>query len=316
MSAPTIKVRESRFAVDKPPPPPRRRRGRRSKATLFVLPGLTLLLCFQAVPFLLTTYYSFTDQRLVSARPTKWIGLSNYENIFTDPGFLRTMWNSLIFTAVAVPILTALALALALLINSQLRGIGFFRMALFAPVIMVAAVSATIWRLLFAQDSGLVNGFIGAIWPWHQDIAWLDNPETALPAVMVMFIWRYAGFMMVIFLAALQSVSQDLLECSRLDGANPWQQFRHVILPQIRNSSIFVVTISTIFALRLFDEVYVATSGGPLNSTSTFLVHLVKVGFEQQRVGEASAIATVFVAITILIALIIRVVGNERREVD
>lgn len=289
---------------------------RRPRAGVFVWPALILLLVFQAVPFALSVFYSFTNQRLLSPRPARFIGTSNYEYLVTDPVFHRAVTNSLTFTVIAVPILTGLALGLALLLDSRLRGIGVFRVAVFAPVVMVAAVSATIWRLLFAEDAGLINGVLAAVLPGFEPRAWLDDPSTALGAVMVMFVWRYAGFMMVIFLAALQGVPQELLESARLDGANRLKQFRYVILPSIRNTTVFVVTISAIFALRLFDEVYIATDGGPLNATTTFLLHLVKVGFNQQRVGEASAVAIVFVLVSVAVAVLIRLIGRERREVD
>ena len=217
----------------------------------------------------------------------------------------------MIFALVVVPTQTALALGLALLVNRQLRGIAIFRTVYFAPVVMGIAVAWTIWFLLFDPTQGLMNGLLRVLSWGHLHSDWLQSPRMALPSVMIMSIWASLGFQMVILLAGLQDVPTELYEAAEVDGATSRQRFVAVTLPGIRNTLEFVVTMTTIFSFRLFDQVYIMTSGGPLGSTNTMLLELVKVGYERQQIARACAIAVVFFVFVVVFTGLQRIFVRE-----
>lgn len=278
-------------------------------AGAFLLPGSIMLLLFVVTPFLLAVVYSFTDLRLVSPLPMQFVGLRNYLRTASDPIFQRALLNIFYFVIVVVPLQSIIALFMAMLVNQKLKGVRVFRTIYFAPVVTVMAVAATSWRLLYQPD-GLFNGLLGL------EVDWLRSPLTAMPAIMLLSIWQGAGFQMIILLAGLQDISEELYEAAAIDGASRWQQFVNVTLPQLRNTLIFVVTITTILAFRLFDQVYVLTNGGPLDSTQTIMLQVVRVGFSQQRIGQASAMAVVFFLIVLAVSLLQRRLVQEEGEVS
>jgi multiple sugar transport system permease protein len=224
-----------------------------------------------------------------------------------DERFWRALINTFYFAAVIVPVQTAFALLLAILVNQKLRGTVVYRAIYFSPVVTTMAVIAVVWFFLYNPDQGLINAtlrFLGVQSPPR----WLENPLSAMPAIMLLSIWQGAGFQMVIFLAGLQEIPDVLYEAARIDGANRWQQFRFVTLPSLRNTTIFVVISSTILAFKLFTQVHIMTfgQGGPEDSTVTIMLHLISQGFNEQRVGYASTIAVIFVVLVLAISLIQR----------
>lgn len=297
-------------------------RGRRPSRSalvgwLFSAPGLLLLGAFLVAPFALAFGFSFTNQRLISPLPTRFVGLDNYTAILTDGAFWRALLNNVWFVLVVVPVQTCLALWLAILVNRQLRGRVFFRTVFFLPVVTVMAAAAVIWTLLYNPD-GLVNAVMEAVTFGAFAPDWLNSTTWALPAIIIVSIWQGAGFQMIILLAALQDVPDQLYEAAALDGATRWQQFRNVTLPGIRNGLIFVVTVTTILAFRLFDQVWIMprTPGGPLDATRTVMLELVETGFGAQRIGRGSAIAVVFFLIVLLVAMVQRRFVREEGEVS
>ncbi len=294
--------------------PGRRRRRRRPQLSswLFLAPGLVFLAVFLAVPFAIAVRLSFTNQRLSSPLPRRSVGWENYRALWHDAAFRRALTNNLIFAAVVVPVQTGLALVLALLVNQKVRFVRFFRAVFFAPVVMGIAVASSVWFLLFDRQNGLVNGALDLVTFGHVHPQWLQSTHTSLIAIMIVSIWASVGFQMVILLAGLQDVAADLLEAAEVDGATPLQRFRHVTVPSIRNTLVFVVTMTTIFAFRLFDQVYIMTQGGPLGSTDTVLLELVKVGYERQQVARACAISVVFFLIVTAITVVQRALVKER----
>jgi multiple sugar transport system permease protein len=285
-------------------------------AVLFVLPAVVLLLAFVVVPFALAFVLSFTNQRIVSPLPTRFVGLRNYSDILSDGQFWHAFENNFLFAIAVVPLQTGLALLLAVLVNRKLRGRVLFRTVFFMPVVMVLAAAAVVWKLLYSPD-GLVNGVMKLITlgQFHPD--WLASTTWALPAVIVTSIWQGTGFQMIILLAALQDVPEELYEAASIDGAGRWQQFFHVTLPGIRNQLMFVVTITTILSFRLFDQVVIMPTapGGPLDSTRTIMVELVETGFRRQAIGRGSAIAVVFFLVVLLITILQRRLLREERDV-
>ncbi|WP_156401611.1 carbohydrate ABC transporter permease [Agromyces sp. Soil535] len=289
---------------------------------LFSLPAVLLLIGFVVVPFIMAFVLSMQIVRLDAARPPIWVGLEQYRRILFDPDFSPIFWRSLLnnltFALIVVPVQTALAVALAVLLNQKLRGIAFFRTFFFLPVVFPMALVAVVWTLIFSRDSlGLLNGFLswisfGAIPP--QD--WLGNPALALISIAIMSIWAGVGFQMVIVLAGLQEIPPELYEAASIDKASKWQQFLHVTLPGLRNTLVFVIMITTIFSLRLFDQVYIMTSGGPDDSTTTVMYQAVTSAFVENNVGRGSAMTVIFVLIIIAITLIQRRILRQDTQIS
>jgi multiple sugar transport system permease protein len=279
----------------------------RRVAWYFILPGLIMLAAFIVAPFLLAIGFSFTNQRLISPLPTRFVGLENYLGELSEPLFWRSLWNNFRFAIVVVPVQTALALLLAVLVNQPRRGRVLFRTIFFTPVTVVMAAAATVWVLLF-NANGLVNAFFEIVTFGTFSPDWLNDPTWAMGAIIVVSVWQGVGFQMVIMLAALQDVPQELYEAASIDGADTWRQFKNVTLPGIRNALIFVLTVTTILAMRLFDQptLMPRSPGGPLDSTRTAMVHMVDLGFGRQAIGRGSAIAVIFFVIVLALTLLQR----------
>ena len=288
---------------------------------LFAAPGVVLLVLFVIVPFSLAFWFSFTDQRLLGNDDmgTRFVGMRNYVRLFDDDSFWAAMKNNFFFVTVVAPVQSALALGLALLVNKKLAGTRFFRTIYFMPVATTMAVVAVIWSLLYSPDAGVVNRLVGAlsfgaIGP--QD--WLRDPALVMPAVMVLSIWQGVGFQMLVFLAGLQSIPVELYEAATLDGATPWKQFRHITLPMLKNTTVFVLVTTTIYAFQLFTQVQIIASGGasaPVDSFRTMVMLMVHEGFRNGKIGYASAISVVFFAIVLAVSIVQRIVLKEERAV-
>jgi multiple sugar transport system permease protein len=286
-------------------------------AWVLVLPAIVGLVAFVAVPFLLACGLSLTNLRLGSPLPVEYAGLRQYARIFTDPSFQRALINNGMFALVVVPVQTTLALALALLLNRGLRGMVVFRTLFFMPVVFPMALVAVVWELIYAPGAtGTLNSFLSAVTlgAWEPK-AFLHDPFWALPAIMVLSIWQGLGFQMVILLAGLQAIPEQLYEAASIDGAGKVSQFWHVTLPQLRNPLIFVVLLTCILAFRVFDQVQILTQGGPNDATTTVMYEAVTAAFQRQQVARASAMTVVFFVIVLAIALAQRILVREEREI-
>jgi multiple sugar transport system permease protein len=236
---------------------------------------------------------------------TSWdLGEKRYIVLAKDPHFIQSFINTLLFVLLVVPLQCGLALALALLINRQLRGIFLFRTVFFSPVVTSIVVVSIVWSFLYHKDLGLFNHYLqamsfGLIGP----IDWLGDPAWSMPSIVIMSAWQAAGVQMLIFLAGLQGISQDLYEAADLDGAGLWSKFWHITLPGLRNTVVFVVISTTIQAFGLFTQVDVMTQGGPQGSTSTVMYHAVTKGFREQDIAYGSAISVIFFLVILGIAL-------------
>ena len=295
--------------------------GQQLTPWLFAAPGMVLLLVFLIAPFMLAFGFSFTDQRLVGNDElgTNVVGARNYLRLFDDDSFWAALRNNFFFVAVVAPLQSALALALALLVNQKLTGTRFFRTIYFMPVATTMAVVAVVWSLLYSPDAGVVNRLVGALsfgTVGPQD--WLRDPALVMPAVMVLSIWQGVGFQMLVFLAGLQSIPGDLYEAAGLDGASPWNQFRYVTLPMLKNTTIFVLVTTTIYAFQLFTQVQIIAASGasaPVDSFRTMVMLMVHEGFRNGKIGYASAISVVFFAIVLAVSMLQRLVLREERVV-
>ena len=296
-----------------------RRRSETIMAWLFSAPALLLLIIFLLIPFLMAFGLAFTDQRLIPNPnlPTRFVALRNFVRLLDDEAFHRALLNNFIFAAVVVPLQTSFALLLAVLVNQKLRFVNVFRTVYFSPVVTTMVVVAIIWTFLYNPGEGLINAFIqtvsfGRLGPYD----WLTTTRLAFPAIMLLSIWQGVGFQMVIYLAGLQGIPDELYEAAQVDGANRWQQFWNVTLPQLRNTTIFVVIATTILAFKLFDQVWVMTRGGPEMATMTTMIKVYREGFRQLKVGYASAISIVFFLIVLGVSLLQRVFLREERTVS
>ena len=274
-------------------------------AAALMAPSGFLLIVFLVLPFLMAFGLSFTNQRLIPRPvPTVFVGLANYLDILDDADFWRAFWNTARFALVVVPVQTALALALAVLVNEPLRGRAVFRTIYFLPVVLSSVVITVMWGSLLSAPSGVLNGVVriasaGTLGPFD----WLTRPELAMPVIIVISIWSHVGFQMIVYLAGLQGIPSDLYEAARIDGATPWQRFRYVTMPALRNTHVFVLVVTTISAFKLFTQVHLLTKGGPLGSTNTLVRYIYSAGFSEMKAGYASAGAVIFLMIVLAISL-------------
>jgi multiple sugar transport system permease protein len=299
--------------------PTGRRQSETILAWLFSAPALLLLTVFLLVPFLMAFGLAFTDQRLIPNPnlPTQIVYFRNFVRLLEDETFHRALLNNFLFAAIVVPLQSSFALLLAILVNQKLRFSNVFRTVYFSPVVTIMVVVAIVWTFLYNPGEGLINAFIQTIsFGRLGGYDWLNNTKLAFPAIMLLSIWQGVGFQMVIYLAGLQDIPDELYEAAQVDGANRWQQFWNVTLPQLRNTTIFVVIATTILAFKLFTQVWVMTRGGPQEATMTTMILVYKEGFKQLRVGYASAISIVFFLIVLGVSLLQRMFLREERTVS
>jgi ABC-type sugar transport system permease subunit len=235
--------------------------------------------------------------------------LANYTKLFQDPVFFKALWNTVLFVTFGMGIGPVLGLASALLLNRKLVSRGFFRAAYFLPVMTSLVVVATIWKVLL-NEHGIINQILGVF--GAPSLRWLGSTTTALPAVTITSIWQGFGFETVVFLAALQAIPRDYYDAAKVDGASGWHQFRHVTLPSLRPTIMFVYIIGIIGSFQVFDQIYVMTSGGPINSTRTLVFDLYD-RFYALKLGEASAVAYVLLVILATLSFIQIRFFEERR---
>ena len=287
-------------------------------ALLMAAPALLGLLLFVALPFLLAVVISFTNLRLGSPLPLQFLGLEQYRRVWLDPNFRQALLNNGLFALVMVPVQTALALGLALLLNRSIPGIGILRTIFFMPVVFPMALVSVIWTIIYAPSAnGMMNALLSSIsfglWAPRD---FLNDPVLALPAIMLLSLWQGAGFQMVIILSGLQSIPTALYEAASIDGSNKWNQFRYITIPQLRNTLIFVMLVTSILSFRLFDQIKIMTQGGPNGATTTVMYEAVKASFEQQKMAKGAAMTVVFFAIVLVITSLQRVLVPEESSID
>ena len=266
----------------------------------FVLPAAALLLLFFAYPLGASLWQSLFR---TEGGVTSFVGLGQYERLFSDPLIEKSLFNAGLILIVQVPLMMVLAVGLAYLLNqSWLRWRSGFRLLTFLPAVTTLVAYAVVFRVLLATDGGAVNQMLGVI--GIAPIDWLNSEWWARVSVIAAVTWRWTGYNMVIILAGLQSIPPELYEAAKVDGAGRWQTFWSVVLPQLRPVLIFTGITSTIGALQLFDENFILTGGGPNDATLTPVLYLYKVGFRQFDFGYASAIAWMLVLITAIVAVV------------
>ncbi len=275
----------------------------------FLAPSLVHLLVFSVGPIAFALWLSFHRWNLVEpARP--FVGLANYVELAGDGAFLRSLANTALYV-LFVPVGMAVALALALLVNRPFRGVRVVRAILFLPYITSFVAISLVWKWMYEPDFGLFNLVLGRL--GLGGLPWLSSPATAMLSLQIMGVWMYAGYMMILFLAGLQAIPESLYESARMDGAGPWQRFRHITLPLLRPTTFFVLVTMVIFMFQVFTAVYVMTEGGPLHATDVIVYHIYRNAWEYLRMGYASAMAWVLFAVVFLLTMMQwRWIGRER----
>lgn len=269
-------------------------------AFFFLLPSTVILSLFVFWPILNSFWLSFHQWSLLEAKHP-WAGLSNYRMLVQDERFWNSVNNTIYFTLGSVPLGIVLALLLAILCVQPLRGMNGFKAIYFLPVISSFAVISIIWGFLMDPDIGLLSHYLSNM--GFETVGWLRSTKWAMPAVILVAIWKNIGFNMVIFMAGLQAISVSLYEAAKIDGANALQRFWHITIPSLRHTTLFVVTISVIASFQVFDQVFVMTHGGPLFHTETIVYYIYHNGFGLLDMGYASAIAWILFLFVFVLTL-------------
>ncbi|MBL0348934.1 MAG: extracellular solute-binding protein [Elusimicrobia bacterium] len=260
---------------------------------LFTVPALVLLVTFLFLPIAVSFLMSLTDIDIFSInkwRDVQFIGVNNYLRIVQDPVFWRSLWNTLYFAGIGVPLTIGVSLLAAVALNQKfVRGKALFRVALFAPVVTTVVAVAVVWRWLYNPEYGAFNWFLQNL--GLKKLFWLSDPRTSLPSLIIMAVWKNFGYNMVIFLAGLQTIPESQYEAARIDGASAWQSFRYITIPGLAPTLLFVLIMTTIGYLQFFAEPYVMTRGGPLDSTMSIVLYMYNHGFRFFNLGYASAIS-------------------------
>ncbi len=292
-------------------------RSANSSAWAMMAPALIMATVFIVVPFALAIVLSFTDQRLVPNInvPTDFVGIRNYYRLFDRPDFLNAFWNTFVFALFIVPIQSGIALAAAMLINTALPARNVFRSIFFLPTVITMVVVSVIWFVLFGND-GFFNQVLKTVTFGALDkVDRLHTRSTALPSIITLSAWQGFGFQMVIYLAGLQGINRELYEAADVDGATSWQKFMHVTMPSLRNTHVFVLVTTTIFAFKLFTQVNLLTQGGPEGSTQTVVRLIYESGFRNGTIGYAAAVSVAFFLIVLAISQIQRIFLTSEEEV-
>ena len=274
-------------------------RNQQLYAWLLLLPALALLTAFTYMPTFTTIWHSFTGSGM---QDNVGFNLDNYRDLIDDDVFWQVLRNNLIYAAVTVPVSIILALAMALWVNSKIRGKGALRLAYFTPTILPMISVANIWLFFYTPEIGLFNTILG--WFGHKGYNWLGDPSLSLYSLMLMAIWKEAGFFMIFYLAALQGISPDLYQAAELEGAGRWMRFRRITLPLLMPTTLFVLINAFLNAFKLVDHLFILTKGGPNNASNLLLYYIYENAFSFFDTAYASALTVALLLILVVIALI------------
>ena len=300
---PTVKEPKKRFMTLK--------RREACLGWLFISPALIGFSIFTFGSILYSFYLSMTDYDLVST--PKWVGFDNYIRAFTkDQYFYKYFGNTLYFVVTLVPIVLALSLLLAILINKKTSWVNnIYRVALFLPSITSTVAVSMVWLWIFNPDMGLINNFLMAI--GLNDVPmWLGDTAWSKPALVIMRVWQMGGYYMIMFLAGLQTIPETLYEAAELDGASGIQKFFRITLPLLSNTTFVVMILLVIEAFNMFESIFIMTAGGPLGSTSTMMYYIYEQAFSSYNMGYASALAWIFFALIMVVSLVQYKFRNEQ----
>lgn len=276
-------------------------------AYLFLMPSLVFLAVFTIWPIISVIFSSFHARR---GRNQIFVGLDNFERIFSDPFSQQVITNTVVYVTIGLIMSVFGGLLLAILMNQGLRNIGFFRFPFLATIALPMVSVASIWLFLYSPRVGLFNEILGGLGLPRSN--WLSDPDLALPGLFVVYLWKQLGYFALFYLAALQSLPNDVLEAATLDGVSTWQKLRHIIWPLVSPTTYFVTTIGVLNSLQQVDHVFVLTLGGPNNASSLALYYVYEQGFKWFKTGMASAMTVVLLAVLLTMAML-QFVYLERR---
>ncbi len=283
--------------------------GRSDRAGyLFVLPYIIFFLAFVAYPLIFSLVLTFHRWNIVS--PMEWVGLKNFVRMFRDPLFYISLRNTLVFLLIHIPLQMAVALGIALMLNSNIRLRGFFRAVYFLPVVVSGVVVTILWQQMYSYDYGVLNSVLTHLGLGR--VPWLIDPAVAMPSIAVMATWKNVGIYIVLFLVGLQDIPHELYEAASIDGAGSRTQFWKVTLPLLNPTLIAIVVLSTIGGFSLFIEPYVLTGGGPMQSTLSGMLYIYNQAFYFGHMGYAASLGMVFALIILVVVLLQRkILGTE-----
>ena len=267
---------------------------------LYILPNMILFLTFMIIPIFMSFYYSTVKWNGLG--DPKFIGLENYLYIFTDDVFIKSMFNTVYYSAVTVPILMVLSLLFAVLLNNKIPLRGLIRSSIYAPAVVSTVVVGTVFIWIFQDQLGLINYIITLL--GGEGINWQNDTRFAMVMIIVATIWQKTGYNMVIYLAGLQGIPTELMEAATIDGATTWQKFRYVTLPLLKNTHMFVIITSLINSFRSFDLIYTMTQGGPLNATKTIVMYVYEQAFQKNYYGRAAAAGVVLCVLMVAFTVV------------
>ncbi len=286
-------------------------------AFLLLLPALSAIGVFFIIPVVGALILSFTDfdiYALANWSNARFVGAKNYTDLLADPLFWKALRNTLYFLLVGGPLSIAVSLATALLLQARLvRWKGVFRTALFAPVVTTLVAVAIVWRFVYHPRFGVLNYVLSlaGIGP----VDWLGDPDWAMPAIILLAVWKNFGYNMIIFIAGLQNIPQELYEAAKIDGAGRWQQFTAITIPMLAPTTLFISIITMIGYLQLFAEPYVMTQGGPLNSTLSLVLMMYEQGFRWWNMGYSAALAFILFGLILIPSLVQARIGRSAGRV-
>jgi len=279
----------------------RRRRRDALSCYAYILPLLTNLVFLSAGPVLYSFFISFTNWQIVL--PPVWVGLRNYTEQFASPVFRQVMWNTFYYTLGYVPLAMVASLSMAIFVNQRLPLISFFRSLYFLPVVSSGVAVALVWGWIYHPTFGVLNWFLDVLFG-IQGPRWLSDPKTALPSLVMLGVWRSMGANMIIFLAGLQGVPQELYEAARIDGASRWREIRHVTLPLLTPTLFFVLIMSVIGSFQVWEATYLLTQGGPANATLTISYYIYQQAFEWFHMGIGAALAYILFFVIAIVTVV------------
>ena len=267
---------------------------------LLVSPYIIHFFVFIAFPVVFSIVLTFHNWNIIS--PMEYIGFGNFVRLFNDQFFFRSIWNTLVFLIIHIPLQIVAALAIAQVLNQKIKFRGFFRAAYFLPVIVSGVVVTILWQQLYGFDSGLLNRLLVSL--GLGKVGWLVDPDVAMPSIAVMATWKNVGLYIVLFLVGLQTVPPHYYEAADIEGANKWQKFFKITLPTINPTIFMVFILSTIGGFSLFIEPYILTGGGPLNSTLSAVLYIYKQGFFYYYMGYAATLGFFFAFLILAVVMI------------
>lgn len=271
-------------------------------AYLFLAPGLLLFAVFTVFALGFAFYLTFHEWSIIA--PDKpFVGLDNYRDLLEDERFRRAAYNTLYFTGASVPVTMTVGLAVALLLNQPLRARGLLRVMYFLPVVTPFVVVAIIWKWLYNGDFGLFNYYLLKTKIIDEPALWLADKNLAMPSIILMSVWAGVGFSMVVYLAALQAVPEELYDAAKVDGAGAWTRLRHVTIPMLRPATLFLMVMGIIGSFQIFTQIFIMTQGGPVDRTTTMMFYIYEAAFKFYEMGYASTLAYALFAMLFVFTL-------------